>query len=406
LKPVVLTFTRHYLPGFRAGGPIRSIANIVDKLGDELEFRVVTSDRDFGDVEVYPGIQRDAWLRVGKAWVRYVSAKHVRMRETARLMSVTNHDVVYLNSFFDRMFTLRALVCRRLGMVGSKPVVVAPRGEFSLGALRLKALRKRAYISLAREAGLFDDVTWQASSVFEAEDISKAMNLRANRELPGSGASKGSIVVASDIVGDAHVDPEQEAARQVRSRSPLSICFLSRITPKKNLEYALRVLESVGVPVHFAIYGPIEDQTYWASCQHRIASMPSHVEVTYGGLVEHSHVQRTLAGHDLFLLPTLGENFGHVIHEALTAGLTVLLSDQTPWRGLEEKGVGWDLPLGHIDRFVRCVEAVAAWREQDFETAAANARRFATQIASDSTAVAANRQLFRSVLSGTLRETT
>jgi hypothetical protein len=49
---------------------------------------------------------------------------------------------------------------------------------------------------------------------------------------------------------------------------------------------------------------------------------------------------------------------------------------------------------------------VAVWREQDFETAAANARRFATQIANDSTAVAANRQLFRGVLSGTLPETT
>ena len=37
----VFTLAPHYLPGFKAGGPIRSIANLAAELGDEIDFRIV-----------------------------------------------------------------------------------------------------------------------------------------------------------------------------------------------------------------------------------------------------------------------------------------------------------------------------------------------------------------------------
>ena len=52
-----------------------------------------------------------------------------------------------------------------------------------------------------------------------------------------------------------------------------------------------------------------------------------------------------MAANDLFFLPTRGENFGHVIAEALSVGTPVLISDQTPWRKLAAVGLGHDLPL-------------------------------------------------------------
>ncbi len=61
-----------YLPGVRAGGPIRSIANLVDRLGDEYGFCIVTSDRDLRDTLPYPGLRVDQWKKVGKAQVLYL----------------------------------------------------------------------------------------------------------------------------------------------------------------------------------------------------------------------------------------------------------------------------------------------------------------------------------------------
>ena len=51
----VLVCAPHYLPGYKCGGPIRSIANMVKGLGSHFDFFVVTRDRDATDTESYPG---------------------------------------------------------------------------------------------------------------------------------------------------------------------------------------------------------------------------------------------------------------------------------------------------------------------------------------------------------------
>lgn len=48
-KVVILCLMSEYLPGFRSGGPIRTIANLINQLGDEFEIRVICRDRDLGD---------------------------------------------------------------------------------------------------------------------------------------------------------------------------------------------------------------------------------------------------------------------------------------------------------------------------------------------------------------------
>ena len=50
-RPVVLVAIDWYLPAYRAGGPIRSIANLVAALGDEIDFRIVCGNRDLGESE-------------------------------------------------------------------------------------------------------------------------------------------------------------------------------------------------------------------------------------------------------------------------------------------------------------------------------------------------------------------
>ena len=63
MKPIILVFVRHYLPGYRSGGPVRSLANLVDNLGDSLDFRIVTMDRDASDTVSYPDMACDCLER-------------------------------------------------------------------------------------------------------------------------------------------------------------------------------------------------------------------------------------------------------------------------------------------------------------------------------------------------------
>lgn len=395
-RPVILVFTRCYLPGFKAGGPIRSIANLVEQLGDEFEFRIVTSDRDQGDSHKYPNVINDEWVACGNAMVMYVDVSQLRRKAIADIINATRHDAIYLNSFFDSWFTRRVLLGRLSRRHEYNPIILAPRGEFSPGALDIKRWRKRIGMRVADWIGLYDELTWQASTVYEADEIRRTLP-RAWYEKHG-----GRIVIAGDvpqIMDDeelSDIDDSLSAAAG-DGASVLRVCFLSRISPKKNLDFALRVFKRVHASVQFTIYGPREVD-YWRQCKVIIGELPANVQVHYAGEIAHDQVARELALHDLFFLPTRGENYGHVMAEALGAGLPLLISDQTPWRHLTASRVGWDLPLDNEDAFAKRIEEVACWTGEELACVRKRARLFASHAIQGSDIVEANRSLFTTVI--------
>ena len=334
MKPIILTFVHYYLPGYKSGGPVRTIANMVSRLGDEFDFRIVTSDRDALDDTPYPSVNVNDWNSIGKAQVFYVSPRKMTLRNIAKLINDTPHDAIYLNSFFTFSFTFLPLCTRRLGFIAKCPVVLAPRGELSSGALQIKSWKKAPFRALSKVVGLYNNLIWQASSEHEVIDIGCNLGTIAQR-----------VVIASVLSPLVDIATLKNSQRQRQPKEPLRLLFLSRISPMKNLDFALCVLQRVKENVHFNIYGPIGDEAYWCKCQLLIAELPRNVSVTYNGSVANTDVPAVMASHDLFFLPTRGENFGHVIWEAFSAGTPVLIADTTPWRQLNANGVGWDLPL-------------------------------------------------------------
>jgi len=377
----ILCLLAVYLPGYKAGGPLRTVANMVDRLGSNFEFSIVTSDRDSLDREPYADIAINAWNRHGNANVFYASRSALAGKALTRLIAATPHDVLYLNSFFDPRFTVAPLVARRLRLLPDRPVVIAPRGEFSSGAFDMGRWKKRLYRSAAAKLGLYDGLTWHASSDYEAHDIKTALGSAARR-----------IVVAPDLLPRLSSVPRTDSRR--RDGRPLHVCFVSRISPKKNLDFALRILSRVSMPIVFDIFGPIDDAKHWAHCQDLVRDLDGDVTVKYMGSVPHERVHDVFGEYDLFLFPTRGENFGHVVFESLAAGTPVLIADTTPWRNLEKAGVGWDLPLGAESKFVEAIEAAARLTREEYASWRARVAEFAQTLLRDDSAVEANRALF------------
>ena len=352
---MVLIFADHYLPGFKFGGPIKSIANFVENFSDDFEFRIVTRDRDFGDTLRYPSVTPGKWMRAGRGHALYLDPSEQTLRRIALIMQETTHDVVYLNSFFSPRFTILPLLAQWLGMAPRQQVIMSPRGELSAGALQLKLFKKRAYVLAAKACGIYDHAIWKASTDFEANDIRAVFG------------PKTRVVVASDLPHFQQVKPPNP---QRKSGQPLRVIFLSRISPMKNLSFALQVLAQVRVPVDFSIIGPVSDQAYWTECQNLMAAIPNHININYLGAVSPANVQNCIAENDLFFLPTLGENFGHVIIEALAAGTPTLISDRTPWQDLALARCGWTASLENPYFFVAQIEALYSESPQKL-----NARR-------------------------------
>jgi glycosyltransferase involved in cell wall biosynthesis len=381
-RPRILTFTDYYLPGYKGGGGIRTLANMVDRLGGELEFDLVTRDRDLGDTRAYP-LPDGQWLPAGTARVHYLPMA-AGFSEVSRLVRESGADAVYLNSFFSPRFTLMPLLAARLARL-PVPVVIAPRGEFSPGALTLKRWKKIPFVATARAVRLFDGLLWQVSSPREEEDV---------RRWFGSGAR---VCVAPDLSGPVPADPGPPPAK---APGELRVVFLSRISRKKNLDGALRMLAGVRGRVHLTINGPVHDTDYWAECQRLIARLPANVQVDYAGPVPHDRIHEALRGHHVFVLPTHGENFGHAILEAMLAGLPVVVSDQTPWSGLEALGVGADLPLAAPAAFTGALQRFMDMDGEAFAMASGKARRYAVRRSLDPELEERNRDLFRRALSG------
>ena len=139
----------------------------------------------------------------------------------------------------------------------------------------------------------------------------------------------------------------------------MKIIILSRIARVKNLDIALKILSKVTANVVFDIYGPLEDPKYWTECQELINILPHNIMVHYRGIVTPDQIIPVFGCYDLFLLPTGGENYGHVIAESLTSGTPVLISDKTPWKNLQSNNFGWDIPLDKINLYIEIIENYA-----------------------------------------------
>lgn len=392
-KPVVLIFLGHYLPGYRAGGPIRSIANLVEALGDEYEFRVVTSDRDLGDGQPYPHVPLGQWMAVGKAHVIYLRVRWDWVWRCRALLREVKPDLVYVNSFFSRAFSMAAIMAwRTLPRTHRPGLVLAPRGEFSKGAIGLKWMRKQTYLLLAKLFGCHSSIVWHASTAFEGNDIDREVGIQKKMAMAGPipGVSGALIATALDLPAPRDGRPVPFRAKP---KGVLRIAFLSRIVPMKNLAFALEILKGLRGQVKFTVYGPAEDAAYWALCRKQIAEMPDNVTVEHVGAIAHEDVFDTLRSNDILLFPTLGENFGHVIVEALQAGCPVAISDRTPWRNLAAAGVGWDLPLDDIGAFQAVVQQCIEMENGEFHAFRKRATEYGARVTFDPLILEQNRNM-------------
>ncbi|AMV71875.1 hypothetical protein JCM30471_00660 [Desulfuromonas carbonis] len=387
MKIKIITFISYFLPGYKAGGPLRSIVNLVNHLNDEFEFWIVTRDRDLGDSSPYNGVLQNQWQSVAGAMVYYLPPEDVTIKNMAKIINSTPHDILYLNSFFAFDFTIKPLLARRLKLLLNKPVILAPRGEFSSGAIKIKKFKKTFFIRFSKILKLYSGVVWQASSEHEAQDLINILKV-----------SRSSIFISLNLPARMKISNlERVYARSTPLSSNLRIVFLSRISPKKNLDYALMVLRKVRVNVVFDIYGPSEDEEYFAICKNLIKQLPVNIVVNIFGSAHPDQVLSIFNNYDLFFFPTRGENYGHVIAEALSVGTPVLLSDQTPWRNLKDDGLGWDLPLYEEAKFVEVIEEYSRVDKNEKEHKRKNIKEKIFYRLSDSQVLEDNRNLFKSV---------
>jgi glycosyltransferase involved in cell wall biosynthesis len=378
----ILMFTDWYEPGFKAGGPIQACKNVVASLKEEYDFFILCSDRDLGDKAPYNDIPSNRWIKKDfniNIW--YASPNFMRRRLLSRLLDEVRPDFVYFNSMYSYRFTLFPLWVLLKNRFHGK-IILAPRGMLHKGALKNKFVKKNIFLKLFLLIGWSRRIIFQATDEQERKDIQYFFTGKVN------------VTVVEDIP----TVNEMPLKEKFKERGVLRCVFLSRIHPKKNLHYFLNILREVGpdINVTLDIYGSDDHHDYTEQCRKLAGSLPQNIKVDFKGGITFNKVFDTLSHYHLFILPTLGENYGHAIFEALTTGLPVLISDQTPWRNLEQKGVGWDIPLQAKSKFSDAIRQAAGWDQKEYNLWSSNARNFSELYMQELNAKAKYRRLFAS----------
>lgn len=385
-RPGVLALCEYFLPSQRAGGPAKSVHAIARALGADCTIRIVSRDRDRGDRAPYPETPTGRDLQRFGVTVHYVAPGVRGYLGLATLLAQA--DVVYLNSLFSPAFGILPVLLRRAGKASRARFIIAPRGELAPAALQLKKRKKRFWLHVGRMLGLYRGMIWHAASEQEAADLRQALVRHLGLE-----PAPGDIVVARPPVRLRISD----AAPPPKRPGMIRIAFLSRISRIKNLDLAIRAVSMLRGDVRFDIYGPAprdDDGRYLAECQALAADAPANVQIEFKGEVKRNEVIATLANYHVFLLLTGGENFGHVIAEAMAAGCLLCISDRTPWRDLAADGIGWDLPLRDAHRLQQVLGQVVDMDAAAMNDAVARVRGYALTRLDDDAAVIANRALF------------
>jgi glycosyltransferase involved in cell wall biosynthesis len=236
--------------------------------------------------------------------------------------------------------------------LGGVPILLAPRGEFNPGALALKRWKKRVYIGLSRFAGLPARLHFHATSEAESVEIRRLFGASTRVKMATNFGPRNMPVLP---------------APSPKKKGELSLVFLSRLVPKKNLHFIFPILAKLRGQITLKVWGPEEDVAYVRMVRECVRALPSHISVTFCGEVASVDVWARLAESHFFVLPTLGENHGHAIVEAWQAGLPVVLSDRTPWRGLEDQRLGWDLPLEEPQRWIQTLQTCLEMSHEEFQ---------------------------------------
>ncbi len=319
MRTVFISITWFH-PAFRAGGPIQSIANLVNELAGEFEFYIFCGDTDLNNVSL-ENIETDKWVQYNKQTKVWYAGASNRSSTLLKQVETIKPDHLFIIGLFSWHFNIIPLMfCK------STQKIVSVRGGLFPGALAQKSLKKKIFLSFFKWFGFQKKVIFHATDQTEKKSIGDVMGKDVK------------VLVAGNFPRNFNPSPVL-----TKTTNTLKLASIALISAMKNHLLILRALEHCKFNIEYHICGAVKEMQYWQKCMEQIKRMPPNVSVIYHGEVQPPDVQQFLKLCHVFILPSESENFGHSIYEALSAGKPVITSNFTPWNHLQANKSGLNL---------------------------------------------------------------
>ena len=358
MKKTILIVTEYFYPAFKAGGPTKSIFNMVKFLKQDYHIFIICSSKDLGSSNNLQVEAINKWLQADGYSIIYCSKIIKSIKEILISRWKINYDYLYLGSFFNPIYSLYTLLTR-LG--SKKDVIIAPKGEFFYGALSQKKIKKKIVINLFKLILNLLPLKWQSTNDKEKKVIKNLFN-----------NNKINVITSSNLVTIDNLDLIYET----KYPKKINIIICGRISPVKNILMSIECINQLKGDINVEMWGAIDDFDYWNKCKERISQSPSNVIFRYKGTFHPYDIKKIFAKQHLLLMPSLSENFGYAIYEALNLGIPVITSNNTPWRDLKKNKVGFDIPLSNKICFVNALRYYEIMSNNEFIKIRKNCKKY------------------------------
>jgi glycosyltransferase involved in cell wall biosynthesis len=319
----IIILVPYFYPGYRSGGPSKSVFNLAQKLVENgANVEVITLNKDTNN-KLYEHHEISSFLNRNDVTFNVNYVKKINLITIFNLVRTNKDSVWVLNSFFHFNFSIFICSILKVFSLNKLTVYLFPRGEFDTGALSIKYRKKSIYIFMSKLFQIYSNIIALGSTEKELNFIRK------------SKIKFKDYLIQGNIPSEVLFDNREILKLKKESYSKKRIVFASRITKKKNLDFLLNCLELFEEELILDIYGPVRDNEYWEKCKKIISRFDENIQVNYKGEYDPKNLSEVFNSSHWLILPTLGENFGHIIFESVQHGVPVILTEHvTPWDSL------------------------------------------------------------------------
>jgi glycosyltransferase involved in cell wall biosynthesis len=317
------------------GGPAKSVPHLVKGLED---FKV---NNTLLSVKYHNNESNEVIEKNNLEW-RSFSYNFIKKSRYSKALKhyLINHikkDQTLLHTH--NLWNFISYIASKLSVKYKVPYVIAIRGALYPWSLSQSSLQKKIAWRLFQKQAL------QKATCIHVTDVAE---LNAVREL---GITSPIALVPNGVNLDefksmkSKVDAKQELGLD---SSKKNILFLSRIHPKKGIEFLITAwgkLVEKNPEWNLLIVGPNDDETYYQNLLKRIKKSNLEDRIIFKGMLTGEQRINSFAASDLYILPSHTENFGIAIAEAMAAKLPVITTKGTPWQEIIEYDAGWWVEL-------------------------------------------------------------
>ena len=362
-----------FLPGTNAGGPVRSIANLVDQL-KEFNFYILTTNKDYCSDQPYENITSDQWIeRSENVKVYYFSKAQLSKENMTAVMLKVDCKLIYINGIYSKYFSRIPL---KIAKKNNLKAIVTTRGMLSPHALDVKRLKKTTFLKVQNTLRNYKKIHFHVTNEQEQKDVEKIIR---------------KFERISVIPNLPRVISEAAFKSLEKEKGNLKLISLGRIAEEKGTMVSLHSLKRIEGDVELDLYGTIYNQEYWKKCKTIVKELPKTIKVNYCGELSADEVHDKLQEYHFLLLPSKGENYGHSIVESFCSGRPVIISKNTPWKALEKEKAGFDMEESGLSI---ALQKAVDMNQSEFNEWSKNAYQKGTKIANDPTIIEKYKQLF------------